>query len=755
MAKIVLLDGHSILHRTFYGIPPLNNTAGFPTNAIVGFLNILYKLMDEEEPEYVAVAFDVHAPTFRHELYKEYKGTRKPMPPELAQQIPKMKELLAAFGIVLLEKAGFEADDILGTIAKRAEAQGLEVSLISGDRDLLQIASKNIQIRIPKTKFGKTTMENYYEQDVLTAYHVTPEQFIELKALMGDPSDNIPGVPKIGEKTATTLMEEYGSIDAIYQNLDQITKKSIRESLEQNRALADLSKTLATIDTHAPIECDFHEFGTPDFWSPQAIQILDELEIRKRRNTKTNKARNEASSSESELGTKQESRRETGLESNQPKYHVEAIDADMFQKKVSNVIIETDPDKMTGILQKHAKESPIALQILTQNRQFYGFCLVTHEGQAYFCPITQETQALGQLCLPGFGGASYANEPQDVEVRNNAQEKILKIIETSFKKTTILTYNIKSQYAYLPKKCESHSFDLILGTYLLKPLQNEYTAEGIAKDYFDLDLRHYADLFGKKTLNDLLADPGTCQSYAEYVASTLLAAIYAYPILLNHLEGTGMMALMKDVEMPLTRILYEMEKEGIAVLRKELFAYGETLVARIKELEQQIYAQAGVTFTILSPKQLGEVLFERLSLPSGKKTKTGYSTAAEVLEKLVDVHPIIRDVLEYRGLTKLKSTYADGLATYIESDERIHTNFQQTITATGRISSTEPNLQNIPMRTELGRKIRKVFVPKEGCVFVDADYSQIELRVLAHMSGDKQLIEAYKSSADIHRITAA
>ena len=705
--KIVLIDGHSILNRAFYGVPELTNAKGLHTNAIYGFLNILFKILEEEKPDYLAVAFDVKAPTFRHEIFKEYKGTRKPMPDELREQVPVMKDVLRAMHVVILEKAGFEADDILGTLAKRAEKDGLEVSLVSGDRDLLQIATEHIKIRIPKTKMGKTEIADYYADDVKEAYQVTPLQFIELKALMGDTADNIPGVPKIGEKTATSLMVEYGSIDNIYLHVEEISKKSIKETLLANRALAELSKVLATIKTDCDFEFDYKDARAEDYFTKEAYQLFKELEFK-----------------------------------NILKHFDGMENANQNEDVKKNFCILKDKESCLKTLKSINKPGKtIGLVTISQDNNFLGVAFCTEKGKTYF--YYQENQKIAdnqQLSL---------FESFEEQVDTEVQEQIKELAEY----VNISTMDIKKQYPYLQtEKIESY-FDVIIAAYLLNPLKNDYDGEAVAAEHLGIIIPGYKEVFGKKTISDMYKE--NPEVIAEYFMYQAYVAYMSKEVLEQKLKDTGMLSLMQDIEMPLSYVLYDMEKEGVIVKREELKEYGDTLSERIVALEKCIYDKAGETFNINSPKQLGEVLFEHMNIPGGKKTKTGYSTAADVLEKLAPDYPIVNDILEYRGLTKLKSTYAEGLANYIEEDKRIHTNFNQTITATGRISSTEPNLQNIPMRMELGRKIRKVFVPKDGCVFMDADYSQIELRVLAHMSGDEELIQAYRMEQDIHRITAS
>ncbi|MGN1147176.1 MAG: DNA polymerase I [Lachnospiraceae bacterium] len=690
--KIVLIDGHSILNRAFYGLPDLTNAEGLHTNAVYGFLNIMFKILEEEHPDFLAVAFDRKEPTFRHEMYEAYKGTRKPMPQELREQVPVMKEMLSSMGICILEHAGWEADDILGSLAKASEKEGMEVSLVSGDRDLLQIASEHIKIRIPKTKQGKTEIEDYYAEDVLAKYQVTPLQFIELKALMGDTADNIPGVPKVGEKTATELMVTYGSIDGIYAHVEEISKKSIRETLMENRPLADLSKKLATIKTDCELDFSYEQAKAEGFYTKEAYALCKKL----------------------------------GFKNILSRFDEEA-------SRTSHTITDffktvTDFKEAEGLFVQAGKAEEIGFCMLADGKKdedIVGLALAVSEKEVFFFPVEGE-----------MTGAYLAEK-----------------LEALSKKVPLSTFDIKNHYRYLDRQDTEHYFDILIAAYLLNPLKNDYDTESIAGEHLGMIIPGRTEVFGKGTYREgYEKTPEKCMEYACFGAYVALAG---KPVLSKKLAETGMDKLMRKMEMPLSLVLYDMEQVGMQVMPEELKEYGNKLTGRIAELEEQIHAQAGTDFNINSPKQLGEVLFEKMQIPGGKKTKTGYSTAADVLEKLAPDYPIVADILEYRGLTKLKSTYADGLGACIAADGRIHSSFNQTITATGRISSTEPNLQNIPMRMELGRQIRKVFVPGDGFIFTDADYSQIELRILAHMSGDEQLIEAYRTEQDIHRITAS
>ena len=707
--KLVLIDGHSILNRAFYGVPDLTNAQGLHTNAVYGFLNILFKLLDEEKPDYLTVAFDVKAPTFRHEIFKEYKGTRKPMPQELREQVPVLKDVLHAMGIKTMEQAGLEADDILGTLAKRAEKKGMDVSLVSGDRDLLQIATDKIKIRIPKTKGTRTEVEDYYASDVQEKYGVTPVGFIELKALMGDTADNIPGVPKVGEKTATELLKQFSTLDNLYEHVDEVTKKAVRESLIANKDLAYLSLTLATIDINSPVELDWEEARIKELFTPEAYELFARLEFKNM------------------LGRFE---------------HTAAGGNDLTEK----IRMTSEFGEAQSVFDRAGQAERCGFFILTDTDEKELCALALCFGEEEISVLRAEGFVTAQWLCGQLSGLYK----KGVRLSTFHMKKAYGALLSGGERELTAEAGTASDSV----RCGTETlFDVLIAAYLLNPLKNDYEPEDVANEYLGISLQSRKQMFDKMRLTDAVTQ--NPEAFAEYAGSIAYVCFAAQKKLEERLLSEGMKDLFEEIEMPLSRVLYEMEKEGIAVRRDELQSYGDALTGRIRGLEQSIHEKAGCEFNINSPKQLGEVLFEKMGLKGGKKTKTGYSTAADILEKLAPDHPIVEEILEYRGLTKLKSTYADGLADYIGEDGRIHTSFNQTITATGRISSTEPNLQNIPMRTELGRLIRKVFVPKDGYVFTDADYSQIELRVLAHISGDEQLIEAYRSDADIHRITAS
>ncbi len=690
--KIVLIDGHSILNRAFYGLPDMTTSKGEHTNAVLGFINIMFKILEEEKPDYLGVAFDTHHPTFRHEMFVEYKGTRKGMPDELREQVPVMKEVLKAMGVPILEKPGYEADDILGTLAARSEKAGDLVSVISGDRDLLQLASEKIKIRIPKTKKTGTEIEDYLEQDVMNMYHVTPKQFIDLKGLMGDASDNIPGVPGVGEKTASKLIENYQSIENIYEHIEEMTPGKVTNSLKENKELAFLSKQLATICVDCDIEFDLEKAILTNLYNEEVYHLFKRLEFK-----------NLLSRFQTE-----EVNHSTGIESG-----FQLVD-DLG--KAETIFSELDT---TGA-------KPIGLQIIVEKQQVLGISLCMEEEKVQFIRCT------------GFITGEYLCDKAVKLVKNGAFISVI---------------GLKEQLPYLTVCEEDKVFDAAIAAYLLNPLTDTYHYDDIARDYLSLTVPSREDLLGKTSLTEAMEHKE--EEFLSFACYSAYIAMKAGTRLKKLLADTGMLTLFETVEMPLIYTLYDMEVRGIRVNKEALKEYGDNLQVGITRLEKNIYELVGEEFNINSPKQLGVILFEKLRLPNGKMTKTGYSTSADILEKLQSEHPVIAMILEYRQLTKLKSTYADGLAEYIREDERIHGKFHQTIAATGRISSTDPNLQNIPIRMELGRQIRKVFIPKEDYVFLDADYSQIELRVLAHMSGDERLINAYKEARDIHRITAS
>ena len=680
-SKIVLIDGHSILNRAFYGLPDLTNAEGLHTNAIYGFLTIMFKLLEEEKPEYLTVAFDVHAPTFRHKMYAEYKGTRKPMADELRQQVPVIKEVLHAMGVKTIECAGLEADDLIGTLSNRCENEGMEVTVISGDRDLLQLATEHVKIRIPKTKQGKTEIEDYYAKDVEERYQVTPKEFIDLKALMGDTADNIPGVPSIGEKTATKIITQYHSIEEAHEHVDELKPPRASKALSEHWDLAVLSKELATINVKADFSYELSEAKLGNLYTEEAYIFFQKLE---------------------------------------------------FKNLLSRFDVSAPANKVEDGFKIITSKSE-AEKVFVQAEEASTIGAVIFKDLENVLPLFADQAGLGGIGLCFSKEESYCIK---VEKDITGEWLLKKLADVAEKAETYAMFHLKESMEQVTIRNQANCFDISVAAYLLNPLKNNYTWEDVAREHLGL-------MIDEKIDQDMKA---CYESYVNYASVEVLR---------QKLRDTKMDTLFRDIEMPLVFTLFDMEQNGIRVEADALKQYGDQLAGKIAELEKEIYEEAGETFNINSPKQLGVVLFENMKLPGGRKTKTGYSTAADVLEKLAPEHPVVAKILEYRQYTKLKSTYADGLANYIQDDGRIHGKFNQTITATGRISSTEPNLQNIPVRMELGRLIRKVFIPEEGYRFVDADYSQIELRVLAHCSGDEHLIQAYKEQSDIHRITAS
>ena len=687
MNKLLLIDGNSIMNRAFYGIPDMTTNDGRHTNAIYGFLNIILKVIEEEQATHICVAFDLKKKTFRHEMYEAYKGTRKGMPEELHEQMPRIKKILQAMHIRIVEQEGFEADDLIGTLSKKGEREGFAVTILSGDRDLLQLATDTVLVRIPKTKHGKTEVEDYYAKNVVETYGVTPLIFIDMKGLMGDTSDNIPGVPGIGEKTAAKLLAEYGDLDGVYAAVDSMKASRMKQNLIENKDLAYLSKTLATIKLDCPIPFEFSEATYHDPFNAEAYTLFEDLE----------------------------------LKSFYKRFSVEKKEELTFE----TVLID-DIDGYNALLAKLQKAKEVSFAWITQDGEALGVAVCMDLEHVYLIRfmmfITEAMVADNLLALS-----------RDYQVQ-------------------LACMHVKKLLSFLDFHEEDAVFDAGLAAYLLQPNQSEYEYDTLAKVYLDVTLPSEKEMLGKEKLGYFSFEDERVQKWMAYQA---IVPYKIKSVLREKLKETGMESLYDEMELPCLYALYEMEKNGIRVDGEALHQYGKKLRTRIEELTAEIHAMAGEEVNINSPKKLGEILFEKLGLKNGKKTKTGYSTSAEVLEKLKNAHPIIPKILEYRQLTKLNSTYAEGLAGYIRADGRIHGKFHQTVTVTGRISSADPNLQNIPTRMPLGREIRKVFIPEEGSVFVDADYSQIELRVLAHMSGDAALIAAYQADEDIHAITAS
>ncbi|MBQ7242016.1 MAG: DNA polymerase I [Firmicutes bacterium] len=696
MEKIMLIDGNSIMNRAFYGIPPLSNKAGVPTNAIYGFLNIMFKFMDEEKPTHMAVAFDLPAPTFRHLEYEGYKGKRKEMPDELKTQMPLIKELLKKMNIKTYEKEGIEADDIIGTISKVSEEMGITPVIVSGDKDLLQLASDSVKIMIPKTKIGGTEVENYYSRDVVEKYGVTPLEFIDMKALMGDPSDNIPGVPGIGEKTAAKIIAEYKSVENAIENADKIKPKRASENLSAYKEDALKSKYLVTIVRDA--ELDF---------SPEETEIRDMFNAEAYDSFKTY----EFNSMLSKFGDISDSKTE--------KDEIEFLNVE-------------DKSLLDECFKKLPKNADIAYTLMKEGKNINSISV--------FCMETDPFYAEVSLSLSTEDIANAAKE----FFEDPRYKKISRDFKSDIKLLRDYGINISEDV-----------FDTAICGYILNATLGSYEYDKLAYEFLGETYPSNEEIFGKgksrKSYFDVDFDKrmklSACESKTAYFEKRKMA---------EKLAENEQEYLFYGIEIPLVYVLADMEEAGIKVDRDGLWAYGENLKKNIDILTEEIYELAGEEFNINSPKQLGVILFEKLGLKGGKKTKTGYSTAADVLEKLKGESELVERILHYRQLTKLYSTYVVGMLNVIdEKTQRIYSTFNQTIAATGRLSSTEPNLQNIPIRLELGRELRKVFIPEDGYVFVDADYSQIELRVLAHMSGDETLINAYKTNQDIHALTAS
>lgn len=712
MGKLVLIDGNSILNRAFYGImgsKMLQSKDGTPTNAVYGFLAILFKILEDIKPEYLVVAFDLKGPTKRHEMYDGYKANRKGMPDELACQMPIIKEILRAMKIDIVEKQGYEGDDILGTLSVYGEKQGLDVTILSGDRDTFQLATDKVTIRIPRTKMGKTEVEDFNKAKVEEIYNLEPKQLIEVKGLQGDTSDNIPGVPGIGEKTALKLIQEYKNIENLYKLLEEgkaeDVKGKTRERIIENKDLAFLSKELGTININAPIEENLEEFKVEEWDKPKVLKLFKELNFN-RYIERFN------------LASEDEIEPEEVVE----KYEVQEIDIDK------------------------AKE-----MILKTKELFYHFS--TKEVNKPECIIKKE-----------FESFSFYNKEENKAYFVKLSEDSYNALKEIFENKEIKKYGYKTSEDYILLKQlgilpQNIIYDAEVAVYDLDPSNMKYKMQDVAYQYLDFNMEEYLNGLGIKkqeqiNLFEENADNDEYERYLNTLYCYLIQKLYEKTT--EELEKLEETDLFNNIEMPLVEVLSEMQYEGIQIDKDELEEFGVTLKQNIEELTQEIYTLSGTEFNINSPKQLGEVLFEKLELPVIKKTKTGYSTDVDVLEKLKKEHPVIEKILEYRSLTKLNSTYVEGLKPYINPvTGRIHSYFHQTITATGRISSTEPNLQNIPTRIELGKQLRRAFKPKEGYLFIDADYSQIELRVLAHISNDEHMIEAFNNNEDIHKQAAA
>ena len=714
--RLLIIDGNSIMNRAFYGImntKALMSADGTYTNAIYGFLAILFKELEDLEPEYIAVAFDLKAPTHRHQMYKEYKGTRHAMPEELAQQMPIIKEILKDMNITVIEKEGYEADDILGTLSKLAEKEGIKTTILSGDRDTFQLASKNITIRIPRTKMGKTETEDYDEAKIEEEYGIKPKQLIQVKGLMGDTSDNIPGVPGVGEKTALKLIKEYQNIDKLYEDLengDTTIKGALKEKLTNNKELAILSRTLGTILLDAPLNVGVKDLLVRD-WNKEAV---------------TNKFK--------------ELRFNRFIE----RFDLNGLGTAKINKKIDDLfkIEETGMKKI--------------LEISKQNKESIYY-LEKEKVQTNDRILNEAIVAL----------SVYDNKKNTVYYSKDIDIAILKDLFENFQ-IEKSSYKVKTDYILLKQQGIEYTnikYDAEIAGYNLNPTDKN-TLDEMAKKYLDIDIEEYIENeFGDSNKNnsaqlnlfDTNVDNKEELKKEKYINSLMCYVIAKLKeVTIKKLEEAGAISLFNNIEMPLVQILADMQYNGMYVDEEELKRFGTELKTQLQSLTDEIYNLAGEEFNINSHQQLGKILFEKLKLPVYKKTKNGYTTDVDVLEKLKGQHPIIEKILEYRTLTKLNSTYVEGLIPYINiNTHKIHSSFHQTITATGRISSTEPNLQNIPTKTELGKQIRKAFKPSEGNIYVDADYSQIELRVLAHISQDENMIYAFNHGEDIHKQVAS
>lgn len=722
MSRLILVDGNSIMNRAFYGImgsKMLTAKDGRYTNAVYGFLAIIFKVMEDLQPDYMAVAFDLRAPTERHLMFEGYKANRKGMPNELAEQMPMIKEILNAMNISIVEKERFEGDDILGTLARRGEKEGFDVTILSGDRDNFQIATDKITIRIPRTKMGKTETDNYDRTKILEEYGLEPIQLIEVKGLQGDSSDNIPGVPGVGEKTALNLIKEYGTIDNLYKALENGTaqvKGKLKENLENNKELALLSRTLGTINIDVPIEENLEALKIKEWDTEAVLSIFKELNFN--RYIERFNLRNDNN---------------TNIEQ-QTKELFKIVDIQSNNQTQMNSIIEKikQDKKLTFYLGKmQEKESDRIIKKMITSISIFK------EGT-----------------------------PEVYYIKCNETEFIqnFKIIFED-EKIEKYGYKLDEDYAILKElgiKSNNFKYDAEIAAYDLDPI-SKYTISDLAMKYLGIDINEFLQAGEKQeTENQINLFDVIESSESKKDEEREKNAIYAYcieklrEVTTKKLQEIGSLDLFNNIEMPLVEVLGEMQFNGMYVDKQELIDIGDKLKQQLQVLTQEIYELAGEEFNINSTQQLGTILFEKLGLPTGKKNKKGYSTDVDILEKLKDKHPIILRILEYRSLMKLNSTYVEGLLPYInQSTHRIHSYFHQTITATGRISSTEPNLQNIPTRIEIGKKLRKVFKPAQGYIYIDADYSQIELRVLAHISQDENMVQAFKNDEDIHRQAAS
>jgi len=694
--KLIVIDGSSLVHRAFYALPDLKTKEGIYTNSVYGFLSMYYNIKNEYNPDYICVAFDKKGPTFRHEQYKEYKGHRDKTPQELGEQFPIIKEILETMNVKVLEMSEFEADDIAGTLAKMGEESGLDVYLVTGDKDYLQLATDKTKVLL--TRKGISEVEVYDRQTIIDKYEITPEQLIDLKGLMGDSSDNIPGVPGIGEKRGLDLIKQYGSIENVYENIEDITAKKMKENLVNNEELAYLSKMLGTIITDVNLDYSIEDFKVED---PDWIKLkeeYDKYELKRFLNEipeEFSKKTEEIIDFEYKIASSED---------------VDEIIKDIKEKKKFAFKFLTSGDNLMT-------NTPIVLGIKVKDKPTYYIENLNHE------------------CISKFKEVFESKEIE--KIGHELKEDIIILFRQGI--------NISN-----------YTFDSMIAKYIINPGQTDYSINQLSEEYFGYYGIDEEEIRGKGKKQKSFFDVEE-EEKSNYLAFTLEAVYRLEEKMLKEIKDLDMDKLYFEIELPLVEVLASMQYYGFEIDKEELEKLSEEYDKEIKELTKTIHDMAGVEFNVNSPKQVGEALFDTMGLPVIKKTKTGYSTSVEVLEQLVDEHPIINNILRYREIAKLKSTYIDGFIKLINSDtNRIHSTFNQTITTTGRISSTEPNLQNIPIRTEDGRKIRKAFISKKPeYTLVDADYSQIELRVLAHISNDKNMIDAFNNNVDIHSQTAS
>ena len=722
MERLVLVDGNSIMNRAFYGImgsKMLMTEDGTYTNAVYGFLAILFKIIEDLNPKYLAVSFDLKAPTARHKMYEGYKANRHGMPDELASQMPIIKDILRDMNITIIEKEGYEADDVLGTLSKRGEKEGLDVTILSGDRDTFQLTSDHITVRIPRTKSGKTEVEDFDRSRIKEVYGLEPVQLIEVKGLQGDTSDNIPGVPGVGEKTALSMVQTYGSIENIYKELEEGKAETIkgktREKMLENKELALLSKTLGTINLEAPIEESINDLEVKE-WDKQKV-YEDFKKLKFNRYIERFKL--------NELGISSEVKTEENIE--------EQFEIKQINLKEINNITDKIKENKEFIYYFNKEKDDKADNIINKN-------------------ITSVSILLDNIVY-------YSNIENEEELQN-----LKEIFEDELVKK--IGYKLGEDYVILKEHgitMQNIYFDMEIAAYLLNPTTNQYKLKDLINQYVGVDVDEYLEKKGisntqNKQMNlfDTAQDTSIDEVKREENSFIVFQMKKLNNILNSKLEEVNQLELFKNIEMPLVEVLAKMQYNGMYLDKEELIAFGEELKKQLEVLTKEIYSLAGEEFNINSTQQLGTILFEKLKLTTSKKTKKGYSTDVDALEKIKNEHPIVEKILEYRSLMKLNSTYVEGMLPYVnKKTNRIHSYFHQTVTATGRISSTEPNLQNIPTRIELGKRLRKVFKPKEGYIFIDADYSQIELRVLAHISQDEHMLQAFKDGEDIHKQAAS